>query len=153
MHYFVNIGSNLGDQRMNLSRAVRAIGTHYGYFELSHAVESAPWGFESEHRFLNIGMMFISDESPEEVLETLQNIEKELGKGETHRDSAGGYKDRMIDIDIIAADETTFNTPRLQIPHACLAERRFFLEPMAELAPLWKHPVTGLTCGQMLEKL
>lgn len=152
MYYLINIGSNLGDRRLNLSRAMRAVGMEFGDFEMSHAVESAPAGFDSPHRFLNVGMLFQSDLQPEEVLTRLQAIEKQLGSG-PHRNDDGSYRDRLIDIDIVAADDLVMQTDRLTVPHPRLAERRFFLEPLKEIAPQWKHPVSGLTARQMLARL
>ena len=152
MYYLINIGSNLGDRRLNLSRAMRAVGMEFGDFEMSHAVESAPAGFDSPHRFLNVGMLFQSDLQPEEVLTRLQAIEKQLGSG-PHRNADGSYRDRLIDIDIVAADDLVMQTDRLTLPHPRLAERRFFLEPLKEIAPQWKHPVNGLTARQMLARL
>ena len=151
-YYIINIGSNLGDRRLNLSRAMRAVGMEFGDFEMSHAVESEPAGFDSPHRFLNIAMLFRSDLEPEEVLAMLQSIEKSISP-EAHRDADGAYRDRMIDIDIIAVDDRVIDTPTLQVPHPRLAERRFFLQPLMEIAPQWKHPVSGLTARQMLAKL
>ena len=152
MNVFLNIGSNLGDRRKNLSRAVAAIEKEFGYFELSHAVESKPWGFYSDNDFLNIGMMIISDLQPLEILRKLQEIEREMGS-ESHRNPDGTYTDRLIDIDIIAIDDIVIDTPELQIPHPRMAERRFVLEPMAELARFWTHPVLKKTPGEMLHEL
>ncbi len=70
-----------------------------------------------------------------------------------HTATPTAYRDRTIDIDIVAVDELQIDTDTLKVPHPHLAERRFFLEPMAELAPEWRHPATGLTCAEMLEKL
>lgn len=149
---FLNIGSNLGDRRKNLSKAVSAIEKEFGYFELSHAVDSRPWGFESENDFLNIGMMIISDLQPVEILHKLQEIERELGS-ESHRNPDGSYADRLIDIDIIAIDDMVFDTPELQVPHPRMSERRFVLEPLAELAPFWRHPLLHKTPGQLLAEI
>lgn len=142
MNYYINIGSNLGDRRMNLSRAVSMIENRFGWFELSHSMESEPWGFESPHKFLNIGMAFISDKEPEEVLATLQEIEKRLSP-ESHRKPDGSYADRKVDIDIMAAEEydkatdssrlLRIETESLTLPHPHLDERPFFLEPFKEL--------------------
>ena len=148
-YYIINIGSNIGDRRLNLSRAMRAVGMEFGDFEMSHAVESKPAGFDSPHRFLNVAMLFQSDMQPQEVLERLQSIEKSLSP-EPHRNPDGTYRDRLIDIDIVAIDDLTINTPTLTVPHPHLADRRFFLEPLKEIAPQWKHPVSGLTARQML---
>lgn len=149
---FVNMGSNLGNRKLNLSRGMRAIGEAFGNFELSHVVESAPWGFDSTHSFLNVGMAFETELSPREVLETLQKIEKSICKA-PHRDKHGGYVDRIIDIDIVAIDDMLIDETGLKVPHPELTRRRFFLEPMQELGGLWRHPATGLTPGEMLENL
>ncbi len=131
---------------------MRAVGMEFGDFEMSHAVESKPAGFDSPHRFLNVAMLFQSDMQPQEVLERLQSIEKSLSP-EPHRNPDGTYRDRLIDIDIVAIDDLTINTPSLTVPHPHLADRRFFLEPLKEIAPQWKHPVSGLTARQMLAML
>lgn len=152
MNIFLNIGSNLGNRRINLSRAVSAIEKEFGWFELSHSVESAPMGFESANNFLNIGMVISSDLPPLEVLHKLQEIEKSISP-DSHRKSDGGYADRLIDIDIIAIDELVISEPELQVPHPRMSERRFVLEPLAELAPFWEHPVLHKTPGQLLALL
>lgn len=152
MYVFINIGSNKGDRRLNLSRAMRGVGHEFGLFEMSHAIESEPWGFESNSRFLNVGIMFQTDLQPLEVLDILQGIEKSISP-DSHRDSKGNYIDRVIDIDIVAIDEQVIDDERLKVPHPCLAERRFFLEPMNEIAPDWRHPVTGKNAAEMLAEL
>ena len=152
MTIFLNIGSNLGDRRRNLSRAVAAIEKEFGYFELSHTVESAPWGYDSPNAFLNVGMMIISELKPEEILRKLQSIERELNPA-PHRNPDGSYADRLVDIDIIAIDDMVIDTPTLQVPHPRMAERPFVLEPLEELAPAWRHPILGLTAGEMRGRL
>lgn len=152
MHVFLNIGSNLGDRRRNLSRAVGAIEKEFGYFELSHVVESEPWGYESPNPFLNVGMMILSDLEPQEVLHKLQTIERSLSPA-PHRNHDGSYADRLVDIDIIAIDSLVMDTPELQLPHPRMAERRFVLEPMAELAPFWVHPLLHRTPAELLQHI
>ncbi len=142
MYYYINIGSNLGDRRMNLSRAVSEIEKRFGWFELSKAVETEPWGFESPHKFLNIGMVFVSDKKPEEVLDILQEIERKLSP-KPHRNADGSYADRLLDIDIMAAEvydpaaDTSslvrLDSERLTLPHPHLEDRPFFLEPFKNL--------------------
>ncbi len=148
----INIGSNLGDRRLNLSRAMRAVGEEFGPFEISHVVESDPWGFDSTHSFLNLGMMFTSFLEPEEILRRLQAIERSISDT-PHRNPDGSYTDRLIDIDIVAIDDLEMNTDTLTLPHPRLSQREFFLRPLAELAPAWRHPATGLTSAEMLSKI
>lgn len=152
MHYFLNIGSNLGNVKLNISRAVRALEEKYGYFETSRIIESKPWGFVSPHTFANLAVMVVTDRTPQEVLADIREIESRLNPT-PHRDARGEYADRVLDIDIMAADDTIINTEELTVPHRHLAERRFFLEPFDELAPLWRHPATGMTCAEMLALL
>ena len=152
MHYFLNIGSNLGNRKLNLSRALRALEDKYGYFEVSKILESEPWGFESENKFANIAVMIVSDRTPKEILDDIHEIEERLNPT-PHRDCNGGYVDRVLDIDIMAADEIVMDTPELKLPHPHLSERNFFLEPFAQLAPLWRHPTNGKTCREKPETL
>lgn len=152
MHYFLNIGSNLGNPKLNLSRGLRALEEKFGYFETSKIMESKPWGFVSPHTFANMAVMVISDKSPVEVLADIHEIEARYNTT-SHRDKHGNYRDRTLDIDIMAVDDEVIDTEELKVPHPHLAERDFFLTPFAELAPMWRHPLTGLTCAEMLERL
>ena len=152
MIYYLNIGSNMGDRRDNLYRAVVAIAAGTSGCAVSSIVESEPWGFESKSRFMNLGVRLDSTLSPHEMLDRIHAIEHRLGSA-SHRDADGGYIDRLVDIDIVAIDDLVIDTPALQVPHRHLAEREFFLRPMMELAPAWRHPVTGLTARQMLDEL
>ncbi len=147
MHYFLNIGSNLGQTRLNISRALAAINRRFGALDISHAVESEPWGFESPNRFLNVGVHIVSQLHPLEVLDALQEIERELSDA-PHRTPEGNYTDRLIDIDIMAADEP-YSDERLTIPHPHLTERLFFTGPLAEMAPGWRHPASGKTIAEI----
>ena len=152
MNYFLNIGTNIGDRRDNLYRAVVTLTAGTGGSALSTIVESEPWGFESANRFLNVGLWVVSDVDPHVMLERIHDIERRLGS-KAHRDEHGGYVDRLVDIDIMAIDDMVIDSPTLQVPHPHLPERDFFLRPLMELAPDWRHPVTGLTAKQMLETL
>lgn len=152
MDYYLNIGSNTGNRRDNLYRAVAFLvaGTSGG--AVSSIVESEPWGFESDNRFLNLGVKLSSDIEPQQMLERIHDIERRLGSA-AHRDADGGYIDRLVDIDIVAIDDLVIDTSTLQVPHPHLPERDFFLRPMMQLAPDWRHPVSGLTAAEMLEKM
>ena len=152
MKYYLNLGSNLGNRLLHITRAMKAIGEEFGPYETSHKVESDPWGFDSTNRFVNIGLAIESDLDPEEVLARLQKIEKGISP-RGHRRWDGTYNDREIDIDIMATDGMPYESPTLTIPHRHLPKRDFFLRTLDELAPSWQHPATSLTPSQMLEKL
>ena len=129
---FVNLGSNLGSRRSLIQQAIDQISVHFGYYCLSEFVESEPWGFDSTNFFLNVGLAFTTDLNPEQVLHILQNIEREISLV-CHRDEKGGYKDREIDIDIMAIDDINFKSPILSLPHPHLYDRDFFIKPLREL--------------------
>lgn len=134
---YVNIGSNLGQRHALISKAVEKISEIFGICCLSSYIETEPWGFESDNRFLNLGVSFKSDLPPESILDILQGIEVKISNV-AHRDERGKYKDREIDIDIMAIDQLRYCSERLRIPHPHLFERDFFLQPLKELCPDWK---------------
>lgn len=136
---YVNIGSNLGNKKALIQKAIEKIENIFGYCCISEFVESEPWGFESTNSFLNIGVAFKSNLHPESVLELLQNIEKSIS-ATSHRDALGNYADREIDIDIMAIDDLTYRSDKLNIPHEHLLERDFFMIPLKQLSPGWKYP-------------
>lgn len=152
MIYYLNIGSNMGERRDNLYRAVAYLAAGTSGCTVSSIVESEPWGFDSDSRFMNLGVMLESNVDPHEMLNRIHEIECRLGSS-SHRDAHGNYIDRLVDIDIMAIDEMVIDTPVLQVPHPHLHERDFFLRPLMQLAPDWRHPVKGLTPAQMLKEL
>lgn len=151
----VNIGSNIGDRRAHIERAVAAIrsGLPEGtVMRRSEYFESDAWGYASGNRYLNLGITFDWDGSAEDLLDFLLGVQQSICS-ESHRDSAGGYVDRKIDIDLIALGSSVCSTPRLILPHPRMADREFVLRPMAELMPEWRHPAEGLSAAEMLERL
>lgn len=150
----INIGSNLGRRDANISDAVAGIRriARCRVEAVSTPVESEPQGFDSEHSFVNVGVRLYTELAPLELLHALLQTERAISPA-SHRTAAGGYADRMIDIDLIAYDDVVADTPELTLPHPRMHERAFVLTPLAELAPTWRHPLLGLTATQMLEAL
>ena len=132
MKYYLNLGSNLGNRLLHLTRAMKAIGEEFGPYETSHKVESDPWRFDSTNRFVNIGLAIDTDLEPDEIMLKLRDIEKRLSKV-GHRRWDGTYNDREIDIDIMDRDGTPYQSDIVVIPHPHLHEREFFLKPLNEL--------------------
>ncbi len=113
------------------------INREFGDFVMSPVIESQPHGFESPHAFLNVGMTVQSELEPMEILHRLQGIEKSISPA-SHRNADGSYRDRMIDIDIMAIDKeeggtVSMDSPELRLPHPGIEERPFFSEPLAYL--------------------
>lgn len=153
MKYYLNIGSNLGDKKVNLLNAIEAIEKALAVAsQISDVIESEPWGFSSHNSFLNIGLAIESNLEPLKMLSLLQNIERHLGCS-SHRNADGSYADRIVDIDIIAVDENVLRTPKLTIPHPLMHKRAFVLQPMIQLAPLWVHPIFLKTAQELLNEL
>lgn len=132
MKYYLNLGSNLGNRLLHLTRAMKAIGEEFGPYETSHKVESDPWGFDSTNRFVNIGLSIESDLDPDTIMRKLIEIEKRISKI-GHRRWDGTYNDREIDIDIMDRDGSPYSSDIVTIPHPHLQERDFFLTPLREL--------------------
>lgn len=137
MNYYLNIGSNLGNREGFLLKAIVELSECGVCEALSHIVESEPWGFVSANSFLNMGVLLRSDLMPEEMLDRLHHIERKLGST-SHRNANGGYADRNVDIDIMAAENEAgesikIDSGRLTLPHPHLHDRKFFIDPYKEL--------------------
>ena len=157
MHIYFSLGTNLGDKEQNLRLAVQHIEERIGKIvSLSAFYATAPWGFSSDNTFLNAALCVGTALAPLEVLQTTQEIEREMGR--THKSVNAVYSDRVIDIDLLLcfADDGTpvlLDTPELKLPHPLMQERRFVMEPLAEIAPDVIHPVLGKTLGDIYRDL
>lgn len=147
---FLSIGSNRGDKKKNLGRAVRYINVSMGQIiDLSGIYESEPWGFESNENFLNMVVEIFTDLRPQELLKNCMEIELKLGRV---RKDGEGYASRTIDIDILLYADEVIDEENLKIPHPLIHERKFVLEPLAEIAPTNIHPVLGISIKDLLQK-
>lgn len=160
---YLNIGSNIGDRRAHVARAVAVLSTHPFFsgarITFSQPYASAPWGYESDSEYLNLGVALILERSREwcatslhTLLDAVQQCEREAGAS-PHRNADGTYRDRTLDIDIIAVDTLAVATPRLELPHPHMHERPFVAVPMAELAPGWTHPRLHLPIERIVENI
>jgi len=133
---FLGLGTNLGDREGNIRQAVRLIGERVGEVtRQSSLIETEPWGFESEHRFLNAVILCETNQTPRQVLETTQQIERDMGRKKITNRKSGSrtYSDRPIDIDILLYDDLTVDEPDLRIPHPLMHERDFVMIPLEEI--------------------
>ena len=129
---YLSLGSNLGDRRQALLTAIQCISDLIGpVVKQSSFIETEPWGFESDHTFMNACVEVSTSLAPLDVLSLTQQIERHMGR--THKSINCQYADRIIDIDILLYDDITLNTPELKIPHPHMLERDFVMIPLREL--------------------
>ncbi|NLI71440.1 MAG: 2-amino-4-hydroxy-6-hydroxymethyldihydropteridine diphosphokinase [Bacteroidales bacterium] len=148
---YLGLGTNLGDKKQNLNRAVQQISLEVGrVLNVSSIYQSKPWGFDSENDFLNAVLVVQTELAPLDLLEKTQQIERKLGRLSKIKK---GYSDRLIDIDILLYDNQVINLPQLIIPHKLLHKRDFVLMPLAELAPKLVHPVLEKTMKELSEQV
>lgn len=148
---YLGLGTNIGNKRKNLITAACILAERAGdVLALSRFYESEPWGFKSENMFLNAALKLQTDFTPLTLLSVIQQIEIEMGRTER---SKGEYHDRIIDIDILLYESLIMQNPNLIIPHPLMTERKFVMEPLAEIAPTFMHPVLNLTIAELNEKI
>jgi len=138
---FVGLGSNLGDREENLRRAIDALGSLPGtaVVRKSHLRETEPVGFQDQPRFLNGAVELETSLEAFELLGAMLDIERRLGR---RRAGVKGGP-RTIDLDLLVYDDLQIAEPGLELPHPRLAERRFVLEPLADLDPALAVPGRG----------
>jgi 2-amino-4-hydroxy-6-hydroxymethyldihydropteridine diphosphokinase len=141
------LGTNLGDKRENLTKAIKSIGRFGIIHRASAHYESPAWGYESAASYLNQVLLLHTAIEPELLMQGLLVVEKELGRERL----AEGYADRLIDIDILSIDAIVQQTALLELPHPRMHLRRFTLLPLQEVHPEWMHPILGLSVSALLE--
>jgi 2-amino-4-hydroxy-6-hydroxymethyldihydropteridine diphosphokinase len=130
----IGIGSNLGERRETIAAALELLAAEDGLevVAVSSLRETEPVGYEGQPRFLNAAAALETSLSPRELLERLLEIERRLGRT---RGEGPRFGPRTIDLDLLLYGDETVDEPGLTVPHPRLAERRFALEPLAELDP------------------
>ena len=131
---FLGLGSNLGNCQENLMHACKEIERQIGTIIRQSAFHTTePWGFQTEHVFLNAVVWCTTILSPRELLLITQQIEHEMGRNQ--KSENGKYHDRIIDIDVLFYDELVVDEPDLRIPHPLMKQRDFVMLPLMEIIP------------------
>lgn len=140
-------GGNMGNRLVNLQQASRKIKKQAGIvLKKSEVYETAAWGLTDQNPFLNQVLLVSTSLPPEELLQTLLRIEQELGRKRILK-----MGPRIIDIDILFYNNEIIATPGLTVPHPQIANRRFVLTPLNEIAPGFVHPGLQKTIKELLE--
>ena len=143
---YLLIGGNIGNRMANLEKAKNSIANNCGTLKgASNIFETAAWGLEDQPHFLNQALAVQTPLPPKELLHCLLQIEKSLGR---ERDEKWGP--RLIDIDILLYNDAVVHEEGLTIPHPQMHNRRFVLQPLAELVPNLVHPLFQKTIAQLL---
>ena len=147
---FLGLGSNLGDRLKHMNDAVHEIALVGTIMAISSVYESEPYHMSSEHKFLNAAVELTTSLGPPELLHKLRLIEHRLGRAShTH------MKDRKIDIDMLLYDNFYYEEHTghfIEVPHPDLANRRFALTSLRDIAPAVLHPIEGESIDALLRR-
>ena len=142
------VGSNLGNRERTLRESVRRVGSLGTVTAVSRFYDTEPVGYLDQPRFLNGALLVETGLSARELLSGLLAIEISMG-----RVRGVDKGPRVIDLDLLLFGDAVIDSEGLIVPHPGMGERRFVLEPLAEIAGEMVHPETGLTVGEMLFRL
>jgi 2-amino-4-hydroxy-6-hydroxymethyldihydropteridine diphosphokinase len=144
---YLGLGSNVGDREKNLADALEQLADpNFRITRVSSIYETEPIGFTAQRFFLNLVAEAETDLFPMQLLSRTLKIERSLGRVRTVKNGP-----RTIDIDILLYGKTVIRRAALEVPHPRIAERRFVLAPLAELAPDLRHPLTHKSVREMLD--
>jgi 2-amino-4-hydroxy-6-hydroxymethyldihydropteridine diphosphokinase len=143
---YVGLGSNLGDKVANFQTALQSLPEEIKVTRRSRMQESEPMYVTNQPKFLNMVIEATTRLSAQEVFRKIKSIEKEMGEHEHNQP-------RVIDIDLLFYGNESIETPELTVPHPKIAERRFVLEPMVEIAPRFIHPTLNVSIAELLKRV
>jgi 2-amino-4-hydroxy-6-hydroxymethyldihydropteridine diphosphokinase len=145
---YLSLGSNQGDRVANLNEAVSRIDAFGEVLAVSSFYETEPVEYTAQPWFLNCAVKFETEKMPKQLLAVILDLEQQMGRRRTQQKGP-----RTIDIDILLFGNSVIEAKDLIVPHPALHQRRFVLEPMAELAAETRHPVFKRTMRELRDAL
>jgi len=142
---YISAGSNIGERESHLEFGARRLGEHGKILRTSSFFETEPVGYADQPWFLNQVYELETSLTPQETLALCNEIERDCGRVRTFPNAP-----RTLDLDILLYGDLIISNPNLVIPHPRMTERRFVLEPLAEIAPELPHPVEKKTISELL---
>jgi 2-amino-4-hydroxy-6-hydroxymethyldihydropteridine diphosphokinase len=145
---YLSLGSNLGDRAANLKSAIDRLRDFGEVVAVSSFYETEPVEVIAQPWFLNCVVKLDTEKTPEQLLAGILAIEQEMGRERKQKKGP-----RTIDLDILLFGNSIVELPGLTVPHPAMHERRFVLEPLAEIAPEVRHPVLKKSILELRETL
>jgi len=145
---YLSLGSNVGDRAANLNAAIERLRTLAEVVAVSSFYETQPVEFTDQPWFLNCALKLGTEKMPRQLLAGILDVEQQMGRRRTQKKGP-----RTIDIDILLFGSSVIDTKGLTVPHPAMHDRRFVLEPLAEIAPEVRHPVFQRTIRELRDAL
>ncbi len=145
---YLSLGSNLGDRAANLRVAIEKLATLGAVEAVSAFYETEPVEFAAQPWFLNCAAKLNTEKMPRQLIFGILSLERSMGRQRVQKNGP-----RTIDVDILLFGSSVIDTASLTVPHPKLHERRFVLEPLAEIAPEVRHPVFKRTMRELRDAL
>lgn len=145
---YLSLGSNVGSRAANLNSAIARLGALGKVERVSSFYETEPVEFTAQPWFLNCAVKLDTEKMPKQLLAGILDVEQQMGRRRTQKKGP-----RVIDIDVLLFGNSIIETKDLTVPHPAMHERRFVLEPLAEIAPEVRHPVFKRTARELRDAL